>query len=298
MVLKEKEAKRFATSGVSSVHDEGKFAELIHPMAINHFIGSTAYAHWSFNESSGNKFGVDSFGPTNAAPMELEIDPRSVGGLHIQSRWNDALHLDGKSYATASFSGLSENLPHTVVFWVRVPKNVGLSNAYAMLAWGVKNVQLRSHPIQIAWNRNPNQGTVGVLRTDYGAGYALGATPLRDGRWHHIAVVFTPRDDPSGPMSVKQYVYGRFEGEGRPSPPGSNAFMTSPQNMRIANGSFWLGCRLGINGVRADRFLGDIDELFIADRALEPQEIVELMNTNQLQSPSQLAEKAEDQIAQ
>jgi hypothetical protein len=45
-----------------------------------------------------------------------------------------------------------------------------------------------------------------------------------------------------------------------------------------------MGCRLGVNGVRSERFLGEMDELFIADRALEPQEIVSLMNYNQIQT--------------
>jgi hypothetical protein len=41
-------------------------------------------------------------------------------------------------------------------------------------------------------------------------------------------------------------------------------------------------CRLGIKGVRTDWFIGDMDDLFVADRALEPQDIVRLMNENQL----------------
>jgi hypothetical protein len=44
----------------------------------------------------------------------------------------------------------------------------------------------------------------------------------------------------------------------------------------------WSGCRLGIDGVRQERFRGEMDELFIADRALEPLEIVQLMKDNQL----------------
>ena len=48
--------------------------------------------------------------------------------------------------------------------------------------------------------------------------------------------------------------------------------------------SVWLGCRLSPTGVRLERFRGEIDELFIADRGLEPQEIVSLMNDNRLPS--------------
>ena len=44
----------------------------------------------------------------------------------------------------------------------------------------------------------------------------------------------------------------------------------------------WLGCRIGPTGLRPERFRGELDELFIADRGLEPQEIVSLMNENRL----------------
>jgi hypothetical protein len=82
-------------------------------------------------------------------------------------------------------------------------------------------------------------------------------------------------------------VDGRFEGEGKPSPPGSEIFtkLTS-----ATSGTVWLGCRLGINTVRQDRFCGAMDELYIADRALEPVEIVGLAQNNQLPS-SALAKK-------
>ena len=47
------------------------------------------------------------------------------------------------------------------------------------------------------------------------------------------------------------------------------------------NGAVWLGCRIKINGMPGDRFCGEMDELVIANRALEPPEIVRLMNSNQ-----------------
>ena len=122
-----------------------------------------------------------------------------------------------------------------------------------------------------------------MLRTDYGRGFAVGSTPLRDGRWHHIAVVFIPRDDADSPIEVKQYVDGRLEGEGKPSPPGSDIFMSTDGNAARRSGIDLARLPPGHpSGVRTDRFIGEMDELFIADRALEPQEIVPLMNANRL----------------
>src|SRR5262249_37258179 len=152
-------------------------------------------------------------------------------------------------FAQAEFPGISDYTAHTVSFWVKIPSDASLSSSFAMMAWGVNNPQLGSHPIQIDWNKNPDEAMVGVLRTDYGSGFAVGRTPLRDGKWHHISVVLVPRTDPRGPLDVKQYVDGRLEGEGKPSPSGSPIFLYSSENTpEDANGNFWLGCRVGQRG--------------------------------------------------
>ena len=287
IVLRENESRRFATTGVSAVHaDAQKFAELTELASLDNFVPPARYAHWSFDQIDGDRFKAESAGlPTGVSDVTLEgLAKTGVGSVLSKGRWNGALRFGGHLYAKASFPGISNNSPHTVVFWIKVPKNANPLNARAMIAWGVNNPELGSHPIQIVWNRNPGEGTVGALRTDYGGGFAIGRTSLRDGRWHHLAIVFVPSEDPKSPMDVKQYVDGLFEGEGKPSPSGSDIFAYSSENTSTAdtNGTFWLGCRLGLKDVRADRFFGDMDELFIVDRALEPREIVDLMNTNQL----------------
>src|SRR5207237_226530 len=115
---------------------------------------------------------------------------------------------------------------------------------------------------------------------DFGGGQAVGMTSLRDGRWHHITVCFAPGDeDPEIPVQVKQYVDGRLE--------SSTIIPGKVRGPSVADNSWfadivWLGCRLGTSGPRQNRFRGEIDELFIADRGLEPQEIVSLMNDNRL----------------
>jgi hypothetical protein len=138
-----------------------------------------------------------------------------------------------------------------------------------------------SHPFHISWNRNPTEGIIGALRTDYLRGFAVGSTPLRDGQWHHIAIVFMPTTDPDRPIEVRQYVDSRLEREDKPSTTGSDIFMKT-SDAYATSGTIWLGCRLSTKGVRAERFSGAMDELFIADRALQPREILRLMNENGL----------------
>lgn len=287
IVLREKESRRFASSGISPVQDDiQRLASFAQPISLDHFISTTHYAHWSFDESEGILIKADCGGArlSESDARIRNISSSDENDLHTEGHRGGALRFDGRIYVKGTFPGMSEVTSHTVVFWVKVPKDAKLSSAYAMVAWGVANRKLGSHPIQIGWNRNPDEGTVGVLRTDYGGGFAMGATPLRDGQWHHIAVEFIPSEDADKTMLVKQYVDGRFEGEGKPSPPGSDIFKTIDQQKALSlKDGIWLGCRLGINGVRTERFYGEMDELFVADRALEPREIVQLMNDNQLQ---------------
>src|ERR1019366_3274846 len=265
IVLHEKESRRFATSGVSSINNsEQKFARFTQSVSLDHFIPPTDYMHWSFNEADGSIFKADASGePFDAANAQLEnISPSEFATAHGPGRWEHALQFDGRLFAKAAFPDISGDTPHTVVFWVKVSKDANLSNAYAMVAWSMNSKKFGSHPIHIGWNRNPNEGTVGVLRTDYGGGFALGLTPLRDGRRHHVAVVFVPGEDVNTPVEAKEYVDGRFEGEGKPSPPGTEvAAKFREENTTTVGDAVWLGCRLGAGGPRKDRFRGEMDEL-------------------------------------
>jgi Concanavalin A-like lectin/glucanases superfamily/FecR protein len=289
ILLHKDEALRFAVSGVSDVHDsEEKFAHFTQSVPLDHFTPPTDYVHWSFDESAGGKIHADSFGiPLSRYDMRLKAatDMNELASAHTDGRWQRAMTFDGRIFAKAAFPGLSGNSPRTVSFWVNVPTNAQLPDAYAMVAWRAESQKLGSRPVHICWNRNPAEGTVGVLRTDYGGGYALGATPLLDGCWHHISVAFVPGEDANTPVQVKQYVDGRLEGEGYPSPPGVkdeyDSNMTSLDDPTTVDDTLWLGCRLGLSGPRKNRFRGQMDELFIANRALEPREIVQLMKNNQ-----------------
>lgn len=284
IVLHENQSRHFAPSGMSKVNDpEQKFALLNRPVSLDHFAAATVYRHWSFDEADGERIQADSLGlPVPAYDAHVEAASEGVvSTLRTPGHFQSALGFNGHLYARADFPGLSSAAPHTVAFWVKVPEDVHLPNAYAMLAWAVSSKKLGSHPVHIGWNRNPAEGTIGVLRTDYGGGFALGATPLRDGRWHHVAIVFSPDPDPNSNVDVKQYVDGRFEGEGKPSPPGTevSAKFSTPQASEVSDILF-LGCRIGNAGPRKDRFRGEMDELWVADGALGPREIVELMKFN------------------
>jgi len=284
ILLREKESCRFASSGVSDVSDrDKKFALFTQPLALDYFSAAINYVHWSFDEAAGDAVQADVRGrPAGAFDLQIKADaPASLAAAHSEGRRQHALRFDGKLYAQAPFPGLSGSTTHTVAFWVKVPADGKGTDAYSMVTWATNSKKLGNRWMGINWNKDPVEGPFGVLRTDFRGGSAMGSTPLHDGRWHHITVVFAPGDDTT-PVQVKQYVDGRLEsstiipGTIRPVARATAKGITALTDV------LFLGCRLGIDGQRKERFRGEMDELFITDRALEPQEIVSLMNDNRL----------------
>jgi len=293
VTLYENESLRFTPDGTSKISDpERKFEHFQRSLALENFALPPNYVHWSFDETEGGRFESSAVG---MPPLEHPAGTHDLAAndpqlVHGQGTLGGALRLGGQHYAMAGFPGLSANGARTVAFWVKVAPDTQLSEAYAMAAWLPSNDRLRFRPVHIGWNRNPSEGAVGVLRVDYARGFALGTTSLRDRRWHHVAVVFVPGAEADTPLQVKLYLDGRFEGEGRPSPPGTRLDSTkSPEDYtNEVRDTLWLGCRLGSDGARDNRFRGTIDELFVVDRELVPSEIVRLMKENRL-DPAQIA---------
>lgn len=283
ILLRENESRRFEATGVSRVSDSArKFALFHEPLALERLRLATRIVHWSLDEPSGAVLHADSSDPVPAVfDGELHADA-AAEAVRIEGRQGRALRFDGRFYARARVPGISNSTPHTISFWVRVPEDAALSDAYSMVTWTTRSRKLGNRHAGINWNRDRTEGPLGVLRTDFGGGHALGTTSLRDGRWHHIAVCFAPGDDhPDTPVQVRQYVDGRLESS--TVIPGRTRGPAVAENPALTD-IVWLGRRLGPNGPRADRFRGDLDELFITDRGLEPQEIVSLMNDNRLPS--------------
>jgi ferric-dicitrate binding protein FerR (iron transport regulator) len=282
ILLREREARRFESTGVSEVSDsEEKFARFDQTQSLERFTADFHYAHWSFDEKGGGFSGHYTGAGARDLPALLQGADTDAAHAVVAGQWRQALKFDGQLQAQTSFPGISELSPHTVSFWVRVPDDAPLSDSYAMVAWRSGTAKLSYRPIHISWNRNPNEGALGALRTDFSGGCALGTTSLRDGRWHHVAVVITPSEDSTIPVQVRQYVDGRLESS--TIIPGKFRGPAGAVNASL-NDLVWLGCRLGNSGPRQERFRGEIDELYIADRALAPQEIVQVMSDNRVPS--------------
>jgi hypothetical protein len=285
VVLHANESRRFAGAGMSKVDDQEKLqARVGTPVSLERMAESVNFAYWSFDEMTDGAFHAKTDGfPEDRMEMKLVAKPVAIEAAMSKGIRNRALRFDGELVAKAQFPGLSGNSAHTVAFWVKVPKNAQLSDAYSMVAWRADGGKLGSRPVHIGWNRNPSEGPLGAVRTDFSGGHAMGLTPLRDGRWHHICVLFLPGDDPETPVYVKQYVDGRLESNTiTPGPRRSIGGNLTQDVDPGASDVLWLGCRLGASGPKRERFRGEIDELFVADRSLEPAEVVQIMDGQEM----------------
>ncbi|MDP3071783.1 MAG: LamG-like jellyroll fold domain-containing protein [Opitutaceae bacterium] len=278
ILLREKEARRFAESGMSDVTDrERKFALFTQPLELQRLKTTLGYAHWSF-DGTQDAFSAD--GPlsrTGASAFALVANGGGTVSL-TESPHGQALRFDGQMFAKASFPGISSARPRTIAFWVRVPEDAQPVDTW-MIAWGTTFPKLGYRPVHIGWNRRPGEGALGALRTDFGGGHAIGTTSLRDGKWHHVAVYFAPGEGIDAPVQVKQYIDGRLDSS--TIVPG---VVRAPVGMVDATveHQVWLGYRLTGHKQEGRRFRGELDELFIADRGLQPHEIVSLMKDNRL----------------
>ncbi len=280
MLLREREARRFADSGITDVADRvRKFALFDAPLVFERMESSARFAHWSFDEGQGAARATGSWAEGAGAMLQL-LGPNAGGETSSRDagRRNRALVFDGQRYASAEVAGLSSAMPRTIAFWVKISEDAQPLDTW-MVAWGSQLPKLGRRPVHIGWNRRPSDGALGALRTDFGGGHAIGTTSLRDGQWHHVAVFFHPGEEPSSPVQVKQYVDGRLE---------SSTIVRGTLSARAGTGdaliqdTVWLGYRLTGNRQEGRRFRGSIDELFIVDRALQPHEVVALIQDNRL----------------
>ena len=284
VLLKEKEARRFAHTGMTEVADrERKAKRWATNVSLDRFAGSTEYVHWSFDETSGKVFkaeGGSKLGGGLDAHFKTSTD---VASLHADGRWNHALNLDGDSFARIAYTGISNNSARSVAFWIKVPADAPLVGGDTVLAWGRKEHKRNgTRPVQIGWNNNAAHGALGTLRTELGRSFVTGSTPLRDGKWHHVAITFLPGEHLSDPVHVSQYVDGRLDGitsarfkERRGAEPAMDeADEMATEILMLGSGA----------KPQQSKFRGELDELYIVERALTPQEIQRLMNENRLVS--------------
>jgi hypothetical protein len=148
----------------------------------------------------------------------------------------------------------------TVAFWVRIPQDAAPGQQAEIAGFGHK----KSGPLRVAWNTAPEHGPLGALLTEHDGEKIVGHTSLRDGEWHHVAVMIVGGRK-TGRLELKQYVDGRLEGSA----------MLARRKFEAGDAREFVHVGEPVSG-------GTLDKLFFADRPLTPFELRTLIDTNAL----------------
>lgn len=148
----------------------------------------------------------------------------------------------------------------TVAFWVRIPQDAAPGQQAEIAGFGHK----KSGPLRVAWNTTPEHGPLGALLTEHDGEKIVGRTSLRDGQWHHVAVMIVGGKK-TGRLELKQYVDGRLEG----------STMLARRKFESGDGREFVHVGDPVSG-------GAFDKLIFADRPLTPFELRTLIDTNAL----------------
>lgn len=232
--------------------------------------------HWSLDTWDANA----TADATRGHLLKLQQKKASTLPETLAGPFGQALHFDGNgTFASSDYPGVAGSQARTVACWLRIQPDPGRPQPNGIISWGVK----RSHEKwQLAWNHAQSQGTVGAPRVEFGDGFAIGSTDLRDGRWHHLAVVYLGGPGANVATHVRIYVDGHLEA------------ITGRHQRRIDTNSvsgiarpLTMGRYLGPAPDRAALFFeGDLDEIHVFEGALLPGQISRLMKRNEL-LPSQ-----------
>lgn len=258
--------------------------------APNEFARSPAprpirFVHWSFDrdEKPVSPTEVVGFGASFFDGKLPRATVKRSDPMRIPGKFGAGLYFDGHAAVDTSFRGVGWRSPRTVALWACIPTDARNSQN-PLISWGTLAEPNALWRVQ--WNGRPAQGPAGRLRLSVGGGWVIGHTDLRDGRWHHLAVVYRgPRSENLG-EDVQLYVDGQREPLTRMhhAPIATRIWHATAHPVLIGH--------VVVPNQPHRYFRGSLDEVFILDAALSSGQIERLMTTNEPPRFQELANSA------
>jgi hypothetical protein len=242
------------------------------------------YIHWSFDEGSGRVAGNSGRGLADKdAQLSLRnVLPEAQGPTWVKGPFGNALEFDGKgAFAECKYQGIPGRQARSIAAWVRVPQDFKTEEGYGIVGWGMVNYpgmawQLSVNPVE-------EEGLIGRLRIGVSKGAVVGTTDLRDGKWHHLAVVMYGGARPNTATHVLIYVDGVLE----PAP--CKSVLEIVTNTKKSKHGLWIGRNVATaRSLETDFspggpfFRGAVDEVFVVSGALSGEQIRRIMQTSRL----------------
>lgn len=239
------------------------------------------HLRFSFDSMDGNAIPVEGDHPDvpalSATWVPGRTDP-SQSAL-VPGKFGKAYRNYGKGdHIRTNWAGISGRSARTVAVWLQLPADKPALKRESILVWGDSGEF--GGKFDVGWNFHPEAGQVGALRLTCGPGYVVGTTDLRDGRWHHLAVVFGCEPDPQTGLPVRLYVDGVAENASK-----WRYFMPYTTPGWDANTELRIGIFFDSEGVPRGTLQGDLDELHIFSGILTEEGIKRLMNHGSLGVP-------------
>ena len=240
------------------------------------------YVHWSFDEGSGSQvragYNNPSSGDSADGLLRKSRDPQKSlpdGPKWIDGVFGSALQFDGQgSFVQTDYSGISGNQARTLAFWVKADPESRAG--YAILGWGRFPYE-EGKVWQASLNPQELDGPVGGLRLGIHGQTAICDTDLRDGQWHHCAIVPYPgtlEDIPVPKQLMLFYVDGELQHANR------HTFLGIDTSSAENSSPVVMGTSAGLKHNRT--FDGCLDEVYLIDKPLSQFEIRRLMHENRL----------------
>ncbi|MHC4521672.1 MAG: LamG domain-containing protein, partial [Planctomycetota bacterium] len=176
--------------------------------------------------------------------------------IFVDGKMGQAIRLNGTGdyVELTGYKGVLGANPITVAAWVKTTN----TETGAIIGWG-PNVGGQRFGFRI---------DVGRLRHEHHGGNIQGDTVMNDGTWHHVAITVQANATVSHPEAI---LWLDGQDDTRPT--------TDPDPYDIVVD---LDVRIGSRPAADDRlFMGEIDELYIYDRALSQAEIAYLAGRTQ-----------------
>lgn len=253
------------------------------------------YLHWSFDDADPTQWRTrGNLAPDSGTGIRTGAHQGTPDIESGPGRFGRALVTpDFDSFVSSDRIGPDGQGPFTLAYWLKVEPRSSAPLEVVVLGWGTR-IETPGGEKAFLTHLNPVAGG-NAVGTTLGKVWWRGTTPIDDGQWHHHAVVHTGRHTDDGDPEVICYLDGRREPLVRSD--------TSPTD-RDADGNIPVVLETRgpiaapITFFASDQWQGQanphdarlsLDEVFLIEGALSPDELRGLRQLNQLPDPSKEA---------
>lgn len=232
------------------------------------------YLKFSFDSMDGETIPVEGDHPDVPALAAWWLPGRANAQKSplVPGKSGTAFRFNGTGdHIKTNWPGISGRSARSFAVWLRLPAEKPDIRREKILVWG--DTGEFGGKFEVSCNFHPDLGQVGALKITCGPGYVVGTTDLRDGGWHHLAVVFGCDPDPLTRMPVRLYVDGVAE-------EASKWRFFTPYSAPVwdANTQMSIGLFLDAGGIPRGTLKADLDELYLFSGILTEEGIRRVMN--------------------